>query len=136
MRAFGKQIKVIKWRKVSRDYRWTKIWFNECSNNFYKVSYCTKLSIPDSNNVLYFQQDNTLDTYLESIWPWTALTEDELTLCLRGRLQTTWIEFWAILNPSPHVDTFNKNSFWPIPSLPICTPGLYMSPKILLNKTE
>ena len=25
-----------------------------------------------------------------------------------GRVQTTWTEFWAILTPSPYVDTFTK----------------------------
>ena len=64
-------------------------------------------NFPDSNNALYFQQDNTLDTYLESIWPWTALTEDELTLSLRLRAQTTWIEALCFLSNShsPHLCT-------------------------------
>ena len=88
-------------------------------------------NFPDSNNALYFQQDNTLDTYLESIWPWTALTEDELTLSLRLRAQTTWIEALCFLSNShsPHLCTcfvrrqksWKNNSFfskistvWPI----------------------
>ena len=27
---------------------------------------------------------------------------------IRGHVQSTWTEFWAILTPSPYVDTFIK----------------------------
>ena len=27
---------------------------------------------------------------------------------IRGRVQTTWTEFWVILTPSPYVDAFTK----------------------------
>ena len=46
----------------------------------------------------------------DGIFPCTHFIHTYLTFKIRGRVQTTWTEFWAILTPLPPMWTLLLNS--------------------------